>query len=70
MKPKTTKSLHSCCFYVFKLTSGQLSLEEKNKISHRALAFNKLIKLIKLTWSNYEKSFYGNYHSYVTFILP
>jgi XTP/dITP diphosphohydrolase len=30
----------------FKLTSGELSLEEKNKISHRALAFNKLIKLI------------------------
>jgi XTP/dITP diphosphohydrolase len=30
----------------FILTSGELSLEEKNKISHRSLAFNKLIKLI------------------------
>jgi XTP/dITP diphosphohydrolase len=30
----------------FNLTSGELSLAEKNKISHRAIAFKKLIKLI------------------------
>ena len=30
----------------FSLTSGELSLEEKNKISHRAIAFKKLKNLI------------------------
>jgi len=30
----------------YTLTSGELSLEEKNKISHRAIAFKKLKKYI------------------------
>lgn len=30
----------------YKVTSGELSLEEKNKISHRAIAFKKLKNLI------------------------
>ncbi len=37
------------------LTTAELSLDEKNKISHRAIAFNHLKSLIINLWSKYEK---------------
>ncbi len=39
----------------YTLTTAELSMEEKNKISHRALAFNQLKKLILKHWSENEK---------------
>ncbi len=39
----------------FNQTTGELSLEEKNKISHRAIAFNQLKKMILNYWSENEK---------------
>ncbi len=36
-------------------TTAELSLEEKNKISHRAIAFNQLKTLIINLWRSYEK---------------
>jgi XTP/dITP diphosphohydrolase len=39
----------------FNKTAGELSLDEKNKISHRAIAFNKLKGMIINYWSEHEK---------------
>jgi XTP/dITP diphosphohydrolase len=35
----------------YQVTMGEFDLEEKNKISHRSKAFNKLRKLIEKEWS-------------------
>ena len=39
----------------YKQTTAELSLYDKNKISHRAIAFNQLKKIIINLWSLYEK---------------